>query len=139
MQKQIAVIGLGRFGQLLCKELMALQVQVLAIDKKEQAVRHVSADVTEAIIADATDERVINELNLASYHCVIISFGDNTGACLLAAIGLKEAGVKNLWVKSNNELQTKILRKVGTDHIISPEKNIAKTLSRQMVSTAIPA
>ena len=137
MNTQIAVIGLGRFGESLCLELSELGSEVLAIDTDARAVNAISSKVTQAVIADITDERVAEELNLASYHSVIIALSTDIGTSVLATIILKEAGVTNLWVKSSTDLQAKTRRKVGADNIINPEKTVAKRISKQLLSSHI--
>ena len=137
MNTQIAVIGLGRFGESLCTELTELGAEVLAIDTDAKAVNAISNTVTQAVIADITNERVAQELNLASFHSVIIALGTDISTSILATIILKEAGVKNLWVKTSTELQTKTLKKVGADNIINPEKSVAKRISKQLLSNHI--
>ncbi len=137
MNTQIAVIGLGRFGESLCLELTELGVEVLAIDTDPKSVNNISSKVTQAVIADITNERVSEELNLAAYHSVIIALSSDIGTSILATIVLKEAGVKNLWVKTSNDLQAKTLKKVGADNIINPEKTVAQRISKQLLSSHI--
>lgn len=137
MNSQIAVIGLGRFGESLCLELTELGSEVLAIDTDAAAVNAISSNVTQAVIADITNECVSKELNLASYHSVILALGSDIGTSILATIILKEAGVKNLWVKTSSELQARTLKKVGADNIINPEKTVAKRISKQLLSSHI--
>ncbi len=137
MPKQIAVLGLGRFGENLCRELSEQGAEVLAVDIDAKAVNHISSVAEHAVIADITDERVISELNLASYQSVVVSLGTDVGASILATISLKEAGVKNLWVKSSNALQTKTLKKVGADQVINPERMVAKRVSKRLISKHI--
>ena len=137
MPKQIAVLGLGRFGENLCRELSDQGAEVLAVDIDAKAVNHISAIAEHAVIADITDERVIQELNLSSYQSVVVSLGSDVGASILATISLKEAGVQDLWVKSSNALQTKTLRKVGADQVINPERMVAKRVSKRIISKHI--
>jgi trk system potassium uptake protein TrkA len=134
MSSKIAVIGLGHFGQSLCVELIDLGAEVLAIDTSAKSVNDISNKVTQAVIADITDELVVEELNLVSYDTVIVALGTDIGTSILAAITLKEAGVKTLWVKSTNALQEKTLLKIGVDKIINPERSAAKRISKQLLS-----
>ena len=137
MLKQIAVIGLGRFGENLCRELTEQGAEVLAIDINSKAVNHIATFVEHAVIADITDNHVIEELGLANYQSVIVSLGTDVGSSILATISLKEAGVSNLWVKSNSALHTKTLKKVGADHVINPERLVAKRVCKQLISPQV--
>ena len=53
--KSYVVIGLGRFGTTLARQLCALGGQVLAIDIHSDLVQHVANDVTQA----CADEREV--------------------------------------------------------------------------------
>ncbi|MCK5880968.1 MAG: TrkA family potassium uptake protein [Sinobacterium sp.] len=137
MNTQIAVIGLGRFGESLCLELTELGAEVLAIDTDPKAVNAISNKVSQAVIADITNERVTDELNLSSYHSVIIALSSDIGTSILATIILKESGVNNLWVKCSSDLEAKTLKKVGADNIINPEQMVANRISKQLISSHI--
>ena len=137
MKKQIAVIGLGRFGENLCLELMSQDIEVLAIDQHSSPVKNISPMVSQAVIANASDERVIEELKLASFHAVVVTISNDIGTSILMTICLKEAGVKEIWVKSRNKLHSKTLLKVGASKIINPELTEARRTSRQLLSPLI--
>lgn len=134
MAKQIAVIGLGRFGESLCLELMAYGAEVFAIDCDEKSVDNISEQVTEALIADTTHEATIDELNVKQFDSIFVAIGDDTKASILTTLILKEAGAKNVWVKSKDKFHEKILKKIGADHVINPEFDMGKRISRSLLS-----
>ena len=51
----VVVMGMGRFGSSLARELMEHGVEVLGIDAEEKHVREHAAYLTEAVTADTTD------------------------------------------------------------------------------------
>ncbi|MEZ6045165.1 MAG: NAD-binding protein [Planctomycetaceae bacterium] len=53
---RIAVIGLGRFGYTLAKELSARKAEVIALDHSPTPVEQIKDEVDLAIRLDATDE-----------------------------------------------------------------------------------
>ncbi len=134
MQKQIAVIGLGKFGTSLCVSLAKLGAQILAVDMDEKPVHKLSEVVSQAVIADATDEDVLSELNLVDYDCVVVSIGSDIRASILVTIILKEMGVRSLWVKAKDNLHVKTLKKIGADRVINPERDMAIRISEQLVT-----
>jgi trk system potassium uptake protein TrkA len=67
MKKQFAVIGLGRFGASLAKELIKLNYEVLGIDKSEQVVEELNDVLTRAVIADSTDEEALKSLGIRNF------------------------------------------------------------------------
>lgn len=134
MSHQIAVIGIGRFGESLCHELTQQGAEVLAIDTDKHAIKHVSSIVSQAVIADASEEQVIQELSLHQFNTVVIAFAHDIGLSLLTAISLKDAGVTHLWAKSQNALHSRTLEKIGVNKIIQPESWIAKKVAYQLLS-----
>ncbi len=59
-----AIIGLGSFGTTIATELMRLDHDVIGIDTEKKYVENISNKITHAVIADATDEHVLEELNI---------------------------------------------------------------------------
>ena len=53
--RKIAVLGLGRFGMTLARELGARGVEVIAADRHQRLVDDVSDSVTLAVQMDTTD------------------------------------------------------------------------------------
>lgn len=122
--KQFAVIGLGRFGLAVCKELQDSGAQVLAVDINEDRVKEAASFVSQAVVANCTHEETVAELKLDDYDMVMIAIGADVNASILATLIAKEAGVKSVWVKANDRFQARVLQKIGADHIIMPERDM---------------
>ncbi|GAL32298.1 Trk system potassium uptake protein TrkA [Vibrio maritimus] len=135
--KQYAVIGLGRFGMTICKELSEAGAQVLAIDINEDRVKEVSGCVAQAIIANCTIEDTVSELRLSEYDMVMVSIGNDVNASILTTLVLKEAKVKKVWVKANDKFQYKILQKIGADKIIMPERDMGVRVAQRMLDNRV--
>ncbi|MCP1307607.1 potassium channel family protein [Paenibacillus tyrfis] len=133
-RSQYAVIGLGRFGSSLAKELIKLGYEVLGIDKDEEAVEEMSDELTHVVVADATDEDVIRSLGIRNFDCVVVSIGDDIQASILTAILLKDSGVGMVVAKALSELHGKVLQKIGVDRVIYPERDMGIRVAHQLVS-----
>lgn len=131
--KSYAVIGLGRFGSAVAKELSKSGADVLAIDINEENVRAVAEFVTHAVKADVTDAETVEALGLGNMDTVVVAVGRSMDASILATISAKEQGVPYVIAKAQDEMHAKILHKVGADRVIIPEKEtgirIAKNLT----------
>ncbi|NOT85381.1 MAG: TrkA family potassium uptake protein [Methylococcaceae bacterium] len=138
MKKQFAIIGLGYFGQTIALELTRLENDVLVIDVQEKIIDAIADQVTHAIVADGSDERILRELNMQQYDAVVIAIGENIEASLLSILHLKALGVKEVWVKALNNQHHKLLIKLGATRIIHPEHEmgvrVAQLLNYPMVS-----
>ncbi|KZE83524.1 potassium channel family protein [Paenibacillus elgii] len=133
-RSQYAVIGLGRFGSSLAKELIKLGYEVLGIDKDEEAVEEMSDELTHVVVADATDEDVIRSLGIRNFDCAVVSIGDDIQASILTAILLKDSGVGMVVAKALSELHGKVLQKIGVDRVIYPERDMGIRVAHQLVS-----
>lgn len=132
-KKQFAVIGLGRFGGSLIKELVAMGHEVLAIDNDEEKIEDFIDIATHAVQADSTDENVLRKLGLTNFDVVVVSIGQNIQVNILTAITLKEMGVKKVIAKAQTALHGKVLEKIGTDVVIYPERDMAIKLAHSFV------
>ncbi|CAA0106154.1 Ktr system potassium uptake protein A [BD1-7 clade bacterium] len=137
MAKQIAVIGLGRFGESLCRELIAQGADVLAIDINEPAVQRLANDVTQAAIADTTDRQAIDELDLRNYDCVFVAIGGDMKSSILTTLSLAEAGIEKIWAKCRDDYHERVLRKVGASHVINPESSMGARFSRYILTNRL--
>lgn len=137
MKKEFAVIGLGRFGGSICRELSREGMEVLAIDLDEDKVNEYKDIAGHAVIADSTDENVLRELGLRNIDHVIVAIGDNIQASILTALMLKELGIKTITVKAQNDYHEKVLNKIGADHVVHPERDMGKRIAHNIISNNI--
>jgi trk system potassium uptake protein len=135
--KQIAVLGLGRFGGSLVKEFHEIGIETLAVDKNIDLVNEYSSYATYAIQANTLDENTLKQLGIRNFDLVVVSFGDSIEASILTTLHLKEIGVKQVWAKAQNDYHHKVLEKVGADRIIHPERDMAKRVAHYVASEKI--
>ena len=135
--KSYIVIGLGRFGSEVAIRLCQLGCEVLAVDKDAEPVQQISNEVTHAVVADARDVSVLRALGGADFDCGIVAIGDNLAESVLATMSLKELGIPMVVCKAHDEVHSQVLKKLGADRVVIPEKEnaqrLAKSLSRENV------
>ncbi len=130
--KQFVVIGLGRFGSNLAKSLYRLGNQVLALDYDKIKVERIKDFVTEAIIADAKDIETLSEFIDKDIDTVILATGTDIEMSVLSVLYLKQLGVKHIIAKAKNDDHGKILKSLGVEEVIYPEKDIAERLAERL-------
>lgn len=133
-RKQFLVIGLGRFGSAVASTLQTLGHEVVAIDSRPEPVQDMLGHVTQAAIADATDEAALRELGVSSFDVVIIAIGNNVEANIYATLAARDAGAKLIVCKAVDEIGQRILLKVGADQVVRPEHDSGVRLARQLAS-----
>lgn len=131
-QKEYIVIGLGRFGSSVAKQLEANGCRVLAVDRSEQMVGQIAEYVTLAMRIDVTDEEALKELGGRNFDGAIISIGHGLEASVLATIWAKEQGIRQVIVKAYDDTQGKILTKVGADEVVYPERQMGVHLANDL-------
>ncbi|MFA5520249.1 MAG: TrkA family potassium uptake protein [Castellaniella sp.] len=138
---QFAVIGLGRFGATASRELMKMGHAVLGIDISRKVVDQLADQLTQAVIADATDKAALEELGLTNFDVVLVAIGSDFQASLLSVVHLKSLGVEKIWVKATSSAEHLILNKLDVTRIVHPEEEmgvrVAQVLSYPMVNDYI--
>ena len=130
-----AVFGLGRYGKAVAKELVEDGAEVLAIDIDEEVVNEASAVIPFCKCADITDPEVIKQLGISNMDVVVISMAGDLEASVMATMLCKEAGVKRVIVKCANEMNCKIMTKVGADQVVIPESESGIRLAKNLLSS----
>src|SRR5699024_3692117 len=137
MRREFAVIGLGRFGSSICKELSREGMRVLAIDIDEQRINEFKNIASHAVIADSTDEQALKALGIKNMDHIIVAIGDNIQASILTTVILSELGIKRITVKAQNDYHEKILNKIGADTVVHPERDMGRRLAHSLMSNNI--
>ena len=134
MTKTFAVIGLGRFGEVVARQLAELGREVLVIDQAEESVQKLSDLVTHAVVADAKDISVLRSLGINEFDCVIVAIGSDVASSIIITVQLKELGVKQVVCKAGSEIHKQALMKVGADKVVIPEKEMGIKVAQNLAS-----
>ena len=134
-KKTYAVFGLGRYGRAVAKELVDSGMEVLAVDMNQSIVNDAAAYLPICKCADVTDAEVITRLGVADVDTVIICMASNLEASVMAVTLCKEVGVKTVIAKCANEMQQKILFRVGADEVVFPENESGIRLAKNLLSS----
>lgn len=137
MKKEFVVIGLGRFGGSIVSELIELDADVMAVDINPALVEDYADIATQAVVADSTDESALRSLGIHNVEHVIVAIGENIQSSILTTLILKELGVPKLTVKAQNNHHEKVLRKVGADKVVRPERDMGIRVANNVVSNNI--
>lgn len=132
--KSYVVIGLGRFGSEVARRLYEQGCEVMVIDSSHDLVQQISDDVTHAVVGDARDKDVLKALGVKEFDCGIVAIGDSLADSVLATMNLKELGVPYVVCKAHDETHREVLKKLGADRIVIPEKEQASRLAKSLAS-----
>ena len=124
--KNILLIGTGRFGRHIAVQLSQLGHQVMAVDEDEERINDVLPFVTNAQIGDSTNTEFLRSLGIGNYDVCIVTIGGNFQNSLETTSLLKELGAKCVVSRAERDVQAKFLLRNGADHVVYPEKQVAK-------------
>ncbi len=124
--KSVLLIGLGRFGKHIAEELYKLNIEVMAVDRREELVNDVLPLVTEARIGDSTNPDFLSSLGVGDYDVCIVTIANDFQSSLETTSLLKELGAKLVVSRADRDVQEKFLLRNGADAVAYPEKQIAK-------------
>ncbi|OMP67006.1 potassium channel family protein [Domibacillus epiphyticus] len=133
-RQQYAVIGMGRFGSSVAKQLYDAGQEVMGIDIEEKQVEDAELFITHGAVADTTVKATLKSLGIRNVDCVIVAIGSNMQASILTVLLLKEIGIKKVIAKALNEQHGQVLEKVGADWIVYPDKDMGERVAHQLLS-----
>ncbi len=123
------IIGLGTFGFNVASKLFEKGHEVIGIDIREDLVQKAQPFVSQAIVADATDQETLKALGIEDSEYVVISVGNKIDTSILITLYIKEMGIENILVKAVNEVHGRILKQIGASEIVFPEKEMAHRIA----------
>ncbi|MDR2465069.1 MAG: TrkA family potassium uptake protein [Streptococcaceae bacterium] len=134
MKKSFAVIGLGRFGGSVVKNLIDSGQEVLAMDSDEERVHEFMNIATHSVVANAQDENTLRSLGIRNFDTVVVAIGEDIQASILTTLMVKEMGVENVWVKAQNDYHARVLEKIGADRVVHPERDMGARIAHRLVA-----
>ena len=131
--KRIGIIGAGRFGMALAESLANAGAEVVLIDRNRPAMQ-MAGEFATALQGDATQPHVLDEAGFGECDVVVVAIGSNMEASVMATANCKELGVPNVVAKATSELHGKILRRIGADSVIYPDRDSAHRLAMSIAN-----
>jgi trk system potassium uptake protein TrkA len=135
MAFECAVIGLGRFGGEVARDLARRNIPVLAIDADRDLVEDISNAVDHALCFDTTDEAALRDAQIQDMDVVVCAIGDqNIENSILTTALLRQIGVKRIVARASTDLHARILRIVGASEVVNPEKEMGLRIAQRIAN-----
>ena len=108
-QLGFAVIGVGRFGIAVCRELLQNGADVLAVDRSARAVEQLRQlePAIEARVVDCTDEESLREAGILDMGTVVVAISEPIEASITATLIAKDSEgtkVKQVIARATSDL-----------------------------------
>ena len=130
--KQFVILGIGNFGHYLAIHLYKKGHEVLVIDKRSNRVTEIKDQVSQSVVADATDRKALEALGLDKMDAAVVCIGSVLSESILATLNLKDIGVERVYAKALSEAHSRILQKIGASEVFFPEKDQAISLAERL-------
>lgn len=124
--KSVLLIGVGRYGYHLAVSLSKMGHQIMAIDKNEERINKVIPYVTSAKIGDSTSTEVLSSIGVGNYDLCIVTISQSFQDSMETTSLLQEMGAKMIVSRAETEIHGKFLLRNGADHVVFPEKQLAR-------------
>ena len=135
MGKQFAVFGLGSFGKSVALTLQSFGCDVIAVDNCYEKIQDIADSVSYAMCGDVTEPEFMKTIGARNLDGAVIAVSENLEAAIMATMISKEMGISYVLVKAMDELQGKILEKIGADSIVYPEIDMGERVAKKLMST----
>ncbi len=135
--RSIVVIGLGSFGASVARELSRFGDRVLGIDSSEARVAHLSDVLYRSVIADARDERALEEAGVKDYDIVVVAIASDLECSVLSCMNARQLEVPQIWAKASSRTHARILGSIGVDRILQPEQEFGEHIAHMLHNAAM--
>ena len=132
-KKEFVVFGLGRFGRSVATTLAEGGCEVLVVDNDEDKIQEVADTVTYAVKADVCDAESLENLGISNFDGAIVAIGEDLEASVMVTILVKELGIPFVLAKAQSEIHAKVLKKVGADRVVFPEKETGLRIAHNLM------
>jgi len=137
MRKRYAVIGLGRFGASVARTLTEMGQYVLAVDIDENRVDDLAPVLGRVVRADCTDPAALRALRIQEFDTVIVAIGDNVEASVITVLNCRDLGVPYLVAKAQDEAHGRILKHLGVDRVVYPQRDMGIRVASNIATGGI--
>jgi len=135
--ERFAVIGLGRFGKRLATLLADAGAEVIAVDIDRELVEEVRDNVSLAVCLNSTDDEALRSQGINKVDVAIVGMGDAFEDTVMTTVLLKQLGVSRVISRAATRIRANILRRVGADDVVNPERESAHRWCNQLLAPAI--
>lgn len=135
LDSPVLVIGLGRFGSALARELTELGQEIMALEQDRNIVQHFADAFTTIVQADATDITALEQVGADQFETAVVGIGTSVENSVLTVANLVDLGITNIWAKAITRSHGEILERIGANHVIYPEQEAGERTAHLLSGT----
>ena len=136
--RSFGIVGVGRFGSAVCRQLMQSGADVLAVDRSPMAIEELRPlePSIEARVLDCTDEESLREAGILDMDTVVVAISEPIEASITATLIAKDSDgtrVRRVIARATSDLHEKMLKRVGADRVVFPSRMQGERLGLELV------
>lgn len=135
--RRFLVVGLGILGCAIAESLSKAGAEVIVVDNSDSLVEQLRDKVSVAVIGDATDRKVLEQVGADQVDGAIVCIGEHFEAAILATAHLLDLGVKHVAVRANSSVAESILRRMGAHSIFFVEQAMGEIIAHQFLNRSV--
>ncbi len=130
------IIGLGRFGYALARELAMAGADIMVLDRDEEKVREFKEYTESAFVVKGLDKKTLAESGVQNCDIVVICISEQLDTSILTTLNLVSLGVPHVIAKASSFEHGEILEKLGAE-VVYPERDIAVRLAHRLEASRV--
>ena len=121
------------------KKMIDLGNEVMIVDKDEAIVERHAATFSDAQIADCTNRDVLLTLGVHHFDICLVAIGKDfqSSMSMVVTALLRDLDAQYIVSKAESGIQADLLRKIGADEVVYPEREMAEKLATRFTATNI--
>ena len=130
------IVGLGRFGEALARELAKSGAELLVIDRDEERIREMRELTENALVVNTLDKKTLAETGIQNCDIAIVCIGEHMESSILTTLNLVSLGIPSVISKATSPEHGEILTRLGAE-VVYPERDMAERLANRLVNNSV--
>lgn len=130
------IVGVGRFGSALARDLIESGANVLVLDKDEEKIKEFREITDNAFIVKSLDKKTLSETGIQNTDVAVVCIGEQIATSILTTLNLVSLGIKKVISKATSTEHGEILEKLGAE-VVYPDRDMAERLAHRLEASRV--
>lgn len=134
--KTYGIIGMGRFGSSLTRELAKSGAEIIVLDRDEDKIRKARELTENAMVTNTLDKDVLRDTGIQNCDVVIVCIESHMESSILTTLNLVAMGIPEVIAKATSPEHGEILKRLGAK-VVYPEQDMAVRLANCLETSQV--
>lgn len=125
------IVGLGRFGYALAKELADSGAELIVLDKDEEKIREMREYTDNAFVVSNLEKTTLMDTGIQNCDVAVVCIGEHMDTSILTTLHLVSMQIPTVISKAASAEHGIILEKLGAE-VVYPERDMAVRLASRL-------